>query len=123
MAQGKTGSNDEASLSLSQYHRFVRFMKPTELRVQLEPGVTSGGEARVWLDREYVEGVQLQRVSPQPDEVEAGLDRLTYVFKVSELDEPTAVTFHITPQRFGLLQGRAGIEDEEPVNFNQFVYP
>jgi hypothetical protein len=123
LAQGKAGSNDEASLSVREYDRFVRFMKPTELRVQLEPGAASGGEARVWLDREYIEGVQIQRVSPQPDDVEGRPDRLTYVFKVNELDEPTAVTLNMMPQRFGLLQGQAGIEGEEPVNFNQFVYP
>ena len=122
-AKGKAGSDDDNPLSIREYHPFVRFMKPDDLRVQLEPGAAREGEARVWLAREYVEGVQIQRISPEPDDVEAGPDALTYVFKVDELDEPTAVTFHTMPQKFGLLQGQAALEGKEAVNFKQFVYP
>jgi hypothetical protein len=98
-------------------------MKPDDLRVQLEPGAATGGEARVWLDREYVEGVQIQRISPQPDDVAAGPDGRTYVFKVDELDEPTAVTFYTMPQRYGLLQSQAALEGEEQVSFTQIRLP
>ena len=116
--------NEDANLSIREYERFLRFFKPTDLRLQLDPGAATDGEARVWLDREYVEGFQVQKVTPEPESVEVGPDRLTYVFNVDEeLDKPTAVTFNLQPQKFGRLQGQIGLEGEEPVSFGQFVYP
>ena len=101
----------------------MRFMKPTMLRIGLKPGAVTQGEVRVWLDRQYIEGVQIQHVSPQPQSVEAGSKGLTYVFNIAEPDQPTAFTFDLQPQKMGLLEGRVGLEGEEPVSFNQFVYP
>jgi hypothetical protein len=115
--------NENANLSIREYERFLRFFKPTDLRLQLDPGATTDGEAHVWLDRQYVEGFQVQRVTPEPESVEVGPDRLTYVFNVDELEGPTAVAFNLQPQKFGRLQGQVGLEGEEPVSFGQFVYP
>jgi hypothetical protein len=118
----KAGSED-AVMSVS-YERFLRFMKPTTLQIRLSPEAGTEGEVTVWLDREYLEGMQVQQVTPQPDSAEAGPDRLTYVFKVDDPNGPTAVTFDLLPQqKIGPLKGRAGIDDGEPVNFSQFVYP
>ena len=101
----------------------MRFMKPTTLRIGLEPGAVTEGEARVWLGRQYIEGVQIQHVTPQPQSVEAGSKGFTYVFNIGEPDQPTVFTFDLQPQKMGLLEGRVGLEGEEPVSFTQLVYP
>ncbi len=123
LSTGAKATNENANLSIEEHERFVRYMSPTELRMQLDPGAATEGEARVWLDRKYMEGFQVQHVTPQPESVEAGPDAYTYVFAVEELDQPTAVTFNLQPQKIGVLQGQAGLEGEEPVSFTQFVYP
>ena len=54
--------------------------------------------------------------------MEAGSKGFTYV-NIAEPDQPTAFTFELQPQKMGLLQGRVGLEGEEPVSFTQLVYP
>ena len=123
LSTGAKASNENADLSVEEYERFVRYMSPTDLRMQLHPGASTEGEARISLDRKYMEGFQVQQVTPHPQRVEAGPDAYTYVFAVGQLNQPTAVTFNLQPQKVGLLQGQARLEGEEPVSFTQFVYP
>jgi len=123
LSNGASADSPQAQLGVKEYERFLRFMKPTTLRVGLEPGALTQREARVWLDRQYIESVQIQHVTPEPESVEAGPDRLTYVFNIEDPDQSTAFSFDLQPQKMGLLEGRVGLEGEEPVSFNQFVYP
>jgi hypothetical protein len=106
-----------------EYNRFVRNQSPTSLTIQIGPGAAREGEARIWLDRTYLESVLVQQITPEPDRVEAGPDRLIYVFTAAQPDQPTAVQFHLQPQQGGLLQGRVGLVDGQPLSFGQFVYP
>jgi hypothetical protein len=115
-----TVGSEGVALSVEEYEQVLRYRKPTTLRLGMGAGA---GEARVWLDRKYLEGFQVQKVTPEPDSVEAGPDRLTYVFDVAELSEPTSVTFDLQPQKTGLLKGRVGLDDGEQLSFSQFVYP
>jgi len=79
---------------------------------------------RVWVDREYLEGLQVRGVTPEPEGVRAGSDGLTYVFENGAGGRPATVTFDdVQPQGVGPLEGRVGLEGEEPVGFRQFVCP
>lgn len=123
LSNGASADSAQSSVGVEEHERFLRFMKPTTLRIDLESGAATGEEARVWLDRRYMEGMQIQHISPQPQRVEAGPEGLTYVFYIEDPNRPTAFTFDLQPQKFGVLQGQVGLEDEEPVSFTQFVYP
>jgi hypothetical protein len=123
LSNGASADSPQTQLGVKEYERFLRFMKPTTLRIGLEPGAVTEREARVWLDREYIEGVQIQHITPQPERVEAGSKGMTYVFNVEDPNQSTVFSFDLQPQKMGLLQGRVGLEDEEPVSFKQFVYP
>ena len=72
LSNGASADSPQAGLGVKEYERFLRFMKPTTLRIGLEPGAVTEGEARVWLGRQYIEGMQIQHVSLQPQSVEAG---------------------------------------------------
>jgi hypothetical protein len=116
-----TAGEEEAPLFVEEYERFARYMLPTTLRVRLDP--IGQGEARLWVDRGYLESVRPQTVTPEPDSVEAGPDGFTYVFKVNDPNRPTVVTFDLQPETIGRLEGRVGLEGGERVEFEQFVYP
>ncbi len=113
----------EAPLSIREYERFIHFMAPTSLRVRLNPVAADGKEARLWFSEEYLEGVQVQKVTPQPKSVEAGSGRLIYVFEINESGQPTDVTFNLQPEKIGPLKGRIGYNGRESLGFAQFVYP
>jgi hypothetical protein len=116
-------SSEDAAVSVS-YERFLRFIKPTTLQIQLSQEAGKGGKVSVWVDREYLDGLQVQQITPQPSSAKTGAKRLTYVFEVDDPNGPAMVTFDLLPeQEIGALRGRVGVGDGEPVSFGQFVYP
>ena len=114
-------ASPDGSLAV-EYHRFVRMQSPTELRVRFDAAAVTDGEVRIWLDRGYVERIRLQPVVPQPQQVEIGADRLTYVFSAAKLEARGAVTFHLQFQSFGRAHARIGHRTAQ-VAFGQLVYP
>jgi hypothetical protein len=106
-----------------EYQRFLRFQAPTSFSVELTPTAAREGEFRVWLARDYAEAVRVQEVVPPPERVEAGADRLIYVFPAAPAGGPAGVTFHLQPERVGQLNGRLGLPDGPTLTFIQFVYP
>ena len=106
-----------------EYSRFGRFKAPLTLRAHLGPNAGRQGSARLWLSRDYLENVQIQGVSPPPEQVEAGTEVLTYVFPVSDPSRSTAVTFSLKAERFGRQGGCIGLANGPTVCFGQFIYP
>jgi len=106
-----------------KYNRFIRFQSDTEMKIQLHPSAESDGAVHLWLDREFLEQVQIKQVTPPPDRVEPGTDRLVYFYKKIESNGPTAITLYFEPQGIGRLKGRIGLGKDPAVTFSQFVYP
>ncbi len=117
-----TAGEDGAPFQV-QYGRFVRHRGRVQMEFKLQPGAVQGGEARVWVDREYLSGVELQNVMPQPDSVEAGPDRYVYVFKLSEPGAATGIIFDLMPVQNGIRNVRVGLEDGPELSFTQVIWP
>lgn len=104
------------------YERFGRLLTPVKLRVQLGEGASAEGVARVWIASHYLESMELEGVTPEPDATEAHADRVVFAFVMGD-GGPGAVTFHMRPDGFGALTGRVGLVDGPELRFWQFVYP
>lgn len=117
----KTTLSDQSASVWMTYHRFVRYQAPAQLRVHLRP--EGKDMVRLWFRRAYIESFQVQYVTPPPERVEAGPERLTYIFRVSDPQRATAVTFHLEPEECGPHSGYVGLENHPPLRFSQFVYP
>src|SRR5919199_717735 len=120
---GRSVAGDRQSSLWMEYSRFERSKGEAMLRIYLGPLSAPENKARLWVSREYLDGVQLRQVTPEPESVEAGPDRMTFVFRLSDPGRPTAVTFYVEPEKVGRLPGRVGLADEQPINFSQFIYP
>lgn len=106
-----------------EYYRFWRKQSGMPLRIHLSGEALAGGEARVWLSRTYVDAMSISGVTPQPESVELGPDRLTYVLKVDSTGRAVTVSFDVEPEHYGIIRGRAGLDQSSEVRFNQFIYP
>lgn len=104
-----------------EYERFLRFTGPHELIVHLAPA--QGDTARVWLGRDYLEEMEIENVVPEPEHVEAGADRLIFVFPLVSPGNATAVTFHLKPHHIGPTTATVGRDGQPPLRFRQFVLP
>lgn len=106
-------------VSVAGYERFVRLGSPTALRVRLDPP-PGRGEVRLWVGGRYLEGVRLQRITPEPAGARVDSGGVLYTFRTS--GGPAVVTFDLEPDRAGLAEGtlRSG---GGRVTFRQLVYP
>lgn len=105
-----------------EYDRFARYIAPTALRIRLTPKL---GQRQVGLgvSTDFLDTVQLERITPEPESVEARADQLVYFFKVADAGRPSTVVFHLKTQHLGRVSGRVALVDGPAVTFEQFVYP
>jgi hypothetical protein len=75
------------------------------------------------LDREYADRAKIEKVIPEPKEVATTGEWLVYTFHAPEPDRPLKVTFELNPGKFGTLQGRMGLAQDNFTSFNQLIYP
>jgi hypothetical protein len=114
-----TAETPDGSLTL-RHERYPRNHAATVLKLAANP--SREGELRLWFDRDYLDAFEVQTVTPPPDRVELGRDRVVFVFR-SGGDGPVRVTLHLEPQRLGRVAGRLGVDGGEALSFSQFVYP
>lgn len=105
------------------YSRFVRMMSPTEIRIALPAEAASEGEARFWIDREYLDRFEVENIVPEPQEEEIGADRITYTILVSAQEVPANIRLELSPKTSGFFRGRAGWGEANSLTFSQFIYP
>lgn len=117
-----TAGNSGSPLWL-EYDRFGRFEARTTLRVHLKAGTGAERRVSIWLDRDYLEGVQIEQVIPDPLSAKITSDRVIYIFRVAQPDRATVVTFSLKPQHIGPRPGRVGLLARPPIHFRQFIFP
>ena len=126
---GLLGSGPLASRTLDspqrrfrlEYQRFLRHRAPTRLLLQVKSNLRE--EVQVWYDRTLIEHFIIKQIVPLPTRVEVNAERLTYIFRVTDQKEPLLIIFSLEPETFGSLSGRVGIEHDDSLYFQQFVYP
>ena len=116
-------AGEEGSALWVEYNRFERHQAPAMLRVHLGPGAARDGKARLWLNREYVENIELHHIDPEPERVEVEHDRLIYTFNLPDPTRPTAVTYYLEANTYGRMPLRVGLDAGPQLNFSQFYYP
>lgn len=106
-----------------RYERFERQMRPSRLMLSLPPPAAGEAETQFWIDRDYLEKVQIEGVSPEPDSVEVGPDRLFFTVKVVDPGQPVHVVVDTQFEDSGWIQGQIGMDEGQPLSFSQFVFP
>lgn len=112
----------DGSIGVS-YMRLERHHAPARLVVEVAPESAINEEVRLWIDAEYVKTLGLQSIVPEPDSVELGAERITYVFPVGEGDGPMEITFQYEHEGFWRQDIQLGLVDGASVEFYQFIFP
>lgn len=94
-----------------------------EETLHLRVSATGRPEARLWIDRATLLALPVERISPEPTRVEAGLEGHAFGFARIDPDRPCAIDLRVRPSRPGGVRVRAGIDGAEAVEFRQFIYP
>ena len=117
-----TAASADKSLSL-QYYRVVRQESPVALRVNVDGSLAKNGALRLWLDRKFVDAIEIKHVDPKPEVVEINGERFVYVFKTVAAPSTIQIFFHVEPSRLGNTPSQLGVVDGPQIQFNQFYLP
>lgn len=118
-----TAGDPDGPISLS-YQRFVRHDGQDTLSVKVAPDqVNPDGTVEIWISAAYLEGIEFQGISPEPEEVRTDGVRTIYTFSVDDPVVPVGFMFFVQPQSMGRYTGEVGIVDGPVVSFRQFSYP
>ncbi|HEX2142034.1 MAG TPA: hypothetical protein VHK28_07155 [Candidatus Limnocylindria bacterium] len=108
---------------LVDYGRFERFNAPAELIFEVPAqGIAEDGTFSLALARDYLDDVEVEQVTPEPDRVRADGEWLTFSF-ASATPQTVTVVFHLQHDRIGPTELRVRLGDGEPMAIGQFIYP
>ncbi|HET7092061.1 MAG TPA: hypothetical protein VFI22_01250, partial [Thermomicrobiales bacterium] len=93
-----------------------------ELNIDIA-GVSGRRQIALWIDRSYLDHVNVQRISPPPQSARAGADRTVFVFAIDDRADAAAIGFEIEPEAIGRFDARLGLTDGPEVAFWQLFYP
>lgn len=117
-----TAGGSETGISAS-YERFVRHDGRSSLELRISPEGASEGQVEVWLSASYLEDIQIEQISPQPDEVRTSGERDIFVFLTDNPSSDMTVTVTFRPDAMGPISGDIGIVDGPAVSVRHFSFP
>lgn len=105
------------------YDRFARHGAASSLRADVGPPAVRGDTLKLWFTRDFIDGLEIESVVPEPERVETRGDRVVFAFTHTEPSGPARVTFNVRPHGYWTQRARAGIDGGGSVSFRQFIYP
>lgn len=106
-----------------EYQRLTRFQSLNQLKINLSQNTGNQGELRIKISQKYLQNTQIQQINPPPYYVETGQKYITYIFRQTQPPQPTTLTFYLQPQQIGIINAEIKLPQENPIKFNQIVYP
>ncbi len=108
-----------------EYVRIDHHNAVSELEITIAPEMVEDGQVRLWFDSAFIHNLGVESVLPEPESVESGSERVTYVFAVSDFDArgPLDVTFSYDREGYWWQHGHLGVEGGGDVELRQFVFP
>lgn len=116
-------AGDPAGPLAVDYRRFVRQDAPSTLTFEIGPGQVTNGSVEVWLDSDFLHGVDVSKITPAPTEVRVDDDRLIYQFAAEDFTSPVQVKFALVPQEVGIVSVDVGLVGGPELSFRQVSYP
>jgi hypothetical protein len=118
----RTAASADASLEVD-YERFLNIHSATELNVRVSGEVTAPGTFRIAINQDYLTGMHILRMTPEPERSETGDNRQVFLFRAVDPGRPAVVQFHLEPCRTGARQAQIVAGGGPTVEFGQLVYP
>jgi hypothetical protein len=117
-----TATSPDKSFSVD-YFRVEHYQAPVELRFHIAGRFAKDGDLHVWLDRAFVEALEIKHIDPKPQSVQISGERFVYAFKTADAPTTIKLFFHLEPNKFGKTAAKAGVVNGPEVHFSQFYMP
>jgi hypothetical protein len=106
-----------------EFDRFLHLHDPTVLVVRAPRGSEGKSHVRLWIDQEYLDAIEIRRLSPEPQRIEIAAGGQAFLFPVDDSEAAATVVLHAEPNAIGALRGKIGLQGRPPLTLDQFVLP
>jgi hypothetical protein len=104
-----------------EYDRFERHGNDAKLTVFVRRDSAAGAAVSLWVNDEFLRGVQLEHIEPEPVRQVSVGDRT--LFDIAVAGDSARLTFAFRPKDVGSRRLELGLMGREPLSVKQFVYP
>jgi hypothetical protein len=117
------------------YERFARCRTPQTLTIQLTADDADAEQHVIWISRDYLQGMEIERITPEPASERLAPGRIEFHFEQASGGAATAtadarsaetsrtITFSLLATARGTRSGALGLNDGPPIEFWQFIMP
>lgn len=106
------------------YERFLRFHAPEQLTVYADSRIARPDSTiEIWLDRDWLTGVEVNHITPEPHDTRINGDRVIYSFRVDPGASAARFTYNLEVHSIGRIKGKVGVAGGPSYDFSQFAYP
>lgn len=113
------GVIESAGLRL-EYQRIARFNSPEKLKLHIP---APSEEIRLHIDSQFLESIDIERIDPEPKEMELMRTGQIWIFPVQDTNSPVSISIDYRPDGFGKTSGQIEIEGRGALAFKQFYFP
>jgi hypothetical protein len=106
----------------AKYERVARWQTRTPLEIHAMPS-DADKRASVSINNSYLNEMMVNRIMPEPDNIESSEDRTTFIFSGSQRGSAVVARFHMEPEKPGKKHARISLNEERSVEFTQTIYP
>jgi hypothetical protein len=124
LGQGPLSKSERASPDNSlrvEYDRFERHGASAELTLFVRRDSAAGPAVSVWVKDDFLRGIQLDQIAPEPVRQVSVGDRT--LFDIAVAGDSARLTLAFRPKKWGARRIELGIMGREPLTLSQFVYP
>lgn len=122
LSGGHVASTD-GRLSVA-FERLARHGAPAQLEVNVSAEAIRDGMVTVWVERDYLDGLELRAIVPEPSTVRDADGRTAYEFEVGDVGaDGFDLTFQIEHDDIGPRGGEVSLDGGSAVRIEQLVYP
>ena len=105
------------------YQRFVRHDGEMSISITVANDQIREGQVEIWLSASYLDKVNIEQFSQEPNEVRNEGDRVVFVFLAGDSTGPVSLTASMRSDVFGRINGDIGIVDGPQVSISHLSYP
>jgi hypothetical protein len=114
--------SDTANVLTVDHHRIDRLHSPSNISLKVVPAGTQP-VLRLWISEDYLEGVEITNIHPEPSAMIPDGDRTILEFQLADPGQTVNISLSIEHTEIGAPRAEIGVVDGPRVEFRQVVLP
>ena len=106
-----------------RYERIARLQTPSTVTVRIAPLVFRNSSVYLWLNRAFINGLGVRRISPEPLRSIPDANGIGYEFATQDHQSQVVIIFSLQPARIGVFHDELRIDPQHDLFARSIILP